>query len=110
MAVFYLIFYKFYPIPHSSYSKEISGLSIGIMWGIISKDSQIYKIIPDYKIINELHKHDFYFISGNGGQIIGLIPEMDMVLAVSGDTERQVPKAGIESLRLLDMILEAKIN
>ena len=95
---------------HSSGLHEISGLSAGIMWGIIRENCQIYDTVPAYEMIEQLRKYDFYMLTGDGGQIIGLIPELDLVLAISGDTEHGAARAGTECIQLLDMILRARMG
>ncbi len=40
----------------------------------------------------------------------GLIPELDLVLAISGDTENGAARAGTECIQLLDLILRARIE
>ncbi len=101
---------KYSMAEHSPGLHGISGLSAGIMWGIIKANSQIYDTVPAYGMIDQLRQYDFYMLTGDGGQIIGLIPELDLVLAISGDTENGAARAGTECIQLLDMILRARMG
>ena len=95
---------------HSLYSERIGGIYVGVMWGLLEKEAQVYDVVSAYEPFEQLRKHDFHMLTGHGGQMIALVKDLDLVVALSGNTEQQEPSCGVESLVLVEMVLEAMVD
>jgi CubicO group peptidase (beta-lactamase class C family) len=87
------------------------GIGYGYMWWTIDKNAEVIDILDPDGEWEEIRKYSMFFASGYRGHSIEIIPEADMVVVWSVDTDLGVFNVDldeVEKIRILELILEAR--
>jgi CubicO group peptidase (beta-lactamase class C family) len=95
------------------YSRDATapGIGYGYMWWTIDKNAGVIDLFDPEGELEEVRKYSIFFASGYRGHSIEIIPEADMVIVWSVDTDLGVFNVDldeVEKIRILELIMEAK--